>query len=253
MATKLSTLCVAGTGILTLGATAASASITDPYIFVRATNDSGMGTLTIPVADATPGPNGSFTFSLLAPVDIMDGPNVIATITQLNSTVRPILGGQPHTITLSFTFLAGSSMTRFEVDSTLMTFDEDLLSEAARATAGISITDSDGDGASSMGNLPGGAHYTTRYNGQPGTTFANLLTGAYMAGSGQSMTADDRSPGSGFTDLGGNVDDMSARWDFSLSANDQVGVTSSFFIIPTPGAIALVGLAGLTMARRSRR
>jgi hypothetical protein len=253
MAIKLSTLCVAGTGILSLGASVASASITDPYIFIRATNGSGMGTLSIPVADTTPGPNGSFTFSLLAPVDIMDGPNVIATVTQLNSTVRPMFGAQPHPITLSFTFLSGSSMTRFEVDSTLMTFDSDILDEAARATAGISITDSDDDGVSSMGNLPGGAHYTTRYNGQPGTTFANLLAGPYMAGNGQSTTADDRSPGSGFTAIGGNVDDMSARWDFSLSASDQVGVTSSFFIVPTPGAIALVGLAGLTMARRNRR
>lgn len=253
MAIKLSALCVAGTGALSLGA-AASASITDPYIFVRATNGSGMGTFTVAVADATPGPNGSFSFSLLAPVDIMDGPNVVATITQLNSTVRPMFGTQPHTITLSFTFLSGSSATRFEVDSTLMTFDSDILDEAARATAGISITDSDDDGVSSSGNLPGGTHYTTRYNGQPGTTFANLLTGPFMAGNGQTTTASDRSPGgSGFTPIGGNVDDMSARWDFSLSAGDQVGVTSSYFIIPAPGALALVGLAGLTMARRSRR
>jgi hypothetical protein len=182
----------------------------------------------------------------------MDGPNVIATVTQLNSTVRPIFGTQPHTITLSFTFLSGTSATRFEVDSTLMTFDNDLLDEAARATAGISITDSGTDGVSSTGNLPGGTHYNSRYNGQPGTTFANLLTGPFSAGSGQTAIADDRSPGSGFSPLG-NVDDMSARWDFTLSASDQVGVTSSFFIIPTPGALALMGLAGLAMSRRSRR
>jgi hypothetical protein len=253
MAIKLSTLCVAGTGVLVVGA-AASASITDPYIFIRATNGSGMGTLSIPIADTTPGPNGSFTFSLLAPVDIMDGPNVIATISQLNSSVRPTFGGLPNTITLSFTFLSGTSTTRFEVDTTLLTFDNDILDEAARATAGISITDSDNDGVTSTGNLPGGTHYNTRYNGQPGTTFANLLTGPFTAGNGQTMTADDRSPpGSGFTPIGGNVTDMSARWDFSLSQLDQVGVTSSFFIIPAPGALALVGLAGLTMARRSRR
>lgn len=253
MAIKLSTLCVAGTGFLVFGA-AASASITDPYIFIRATNGSGTGTLSIPIADTTPGPNGSFTFSLLAPVDIMDGPNVIATVTQLNSTVRPMFAGLPNTITLSFAFLSGTSTTRFEVDSTLLSFDTPIIDEAARATAGISITDSDNNGVTSTGNLPNGRHFTTRYNGQPGTTFANLIAGPLTAGPGQTMTADDRSPpGSGFTPIGGNVDNMSSRWDFSLSDLDQVAVTSSFFIIPAPGALALFGLAGLTMARRSRR
>jgi hypothetical protein len=251
MTTKLSALYVAGAGALSISAMA-SASITDPYIFVRATNGSGTGTLSIPVADATPGPNGSFSFSLLAPVDIMDGPNVVATVTQLNSTVRPIFGNQPHTITLSFTFLSGSSATRFEVDSTLMTFDDPLLTTAARATAGLTITDSGSDGVSSTGNAPGGTHYTARYNGQPGTTFANLLTGPFTAGSGQTAIADDRSPGVGFTPVDGIVS-MSSRWDFTLSADDQVGVTSSFFVIPTPGALALIGLAGLTMSRRTRR
>jgi uncharacterized protein (TIGR03382 family) len=252
MANKLCALCVAAAGALSLGA-AASAALTDPFILVTATNASGTGTLSIPLMDTTPGPNGSVSFSLAAPVDIMDGANVIGTVTQLNSTVRPLFGAMPHTITLSFTFFAGASDTTFEVDTTLFTFDDDLLDERARATAGMTVTDSNGDGATATGNGAGGAAYNARYNGQPGTTFADLLVGPLVAGSGQSNTADDRSPpGAGFTPIGANVTDMSARWDFDLTAGDQVGVTSSYFMVPAPGALALLGLAGLAVSRRRR-
>lgn len=249
MSKKLCAICVAAGSALAL-ASAASATLTDPFIFVRATNASGTGTFAVPLGDTMPGPNGSTVFSLGAPVDIMSGPNVIATLTQLNSTVRPIMGTQPHTITLSFTFFAGSSDTTFEVLSTVFTFDDPLMNEAGRATAGVTITDSDGDGASSEGTIGNGAHYRASYDAN---TFADLLAAQLTAGPGQSNTASDRSPVNGFSPLAGGADSMSAEWGFTLSANDQIGVTSSFFIIPAPGALALLGLGGLTMARRNRR
>lgn len=246
MSNKLCAL-VAAAGALAL-TTAASAQLSDPFITVRATNASGTGTFTVPLMDTMPGPNGSTVYSLATPFDIMDGPNVIASLTQLNSTVRPLMGLQPNTVTLSFTFFAGTSDTTFEVLSTVFSFDP-IDSEAARATAGITVTDSDGNGASSLGAFDG-AHYRASYDGN---TFADLLANAVNAGVGDSATDDDRSPLAGFTALGENADSMTAAWNFTLSANDQVGVTSSYFIIPAPGALALLGVAGLTMARRNRR
>ena len=245
MSQKLCALFAAAAGTLALGA-AASAQLSDPYLLVRATNAGGTGTFMVPLANTSPGPNGSTTFSLGAPEDIFDGPNLIATVTQLTSTVRPMNGTQPNTISLSFTFYAGSTDTTFEVLSTIFTFDP-IENTAARATAGITITDSDGNGATSMGTIDG-AHYSARYGAN---TFADLLNDTVTAGMGGSNTDDDRSPTTGFTPIAGATD-MTAVWGFTLSANDQVGVTSSYFIVPAPGALALLGLGGLTMARRRR-
>jgi hypothetical protein len=248
MSKKLCAICVAAGGALALTA-AASATLTDPFIFVRATNAQGTGTFAVPLGDTMPGPNGSTVFSLGAPVDIMSGPNVIATLTQLNSTVRPLAGAQPNTITLSFTFFAGDSDTTFEVLSTTFTFDP-IMNQSARATAGMTITDSNGNGASSTGTIANGAHYQARYDSN---TFANLLNGPLAAGAGGSNTASDRSPINGFSPLASDATSMSAAWGFTLSANDQIGVTSSFFLVPAPGALALLGLGGITMVRRNRR
>lgn len=237
-------------GVALLGS-AASASITDPFIVVRATNASGTGTFQVPLVDTTPGPNGSVSFSLAAPVDIMSGPNVIATITQLNSTVRPLFGSTPNTISLSFTFFAGSSDTHFTVDSTVFTFDP-IIDEAGRCTAGVTVTDSDSNGVSLTGGFgANNAAYRARFNGA--NSFADLLPGTTSAGSGQTNTANDRNPAVGFQAFNQNVDDMSSGWDFTLTSGDQVGVTSGYFIVPAPGVVSLMGLAGLTMARRIRR
>ena len=84
MSQKLCALFAAAAGALALGA-AASAQLSDPYLLVRATNASGTGTFSVPLVDTSPGPNGSTTFSLGSPEDIFDGPNLIATVTQLTS------------------------------------------------------------------------------------------------------------------------------------------------------------------------
>lgn len=235
---------------------AALAGISDPFLIVNASNGSGSGSFMVPLADTSPS-GGGRTYSLLMPVDIMSGPNVIATITQLNSSVIPATGTQPNRISVSFTFFAGTSDTHFTVDSALFNIAP-IMSEAGRATAGYSITDSDNNGVTLTGNNAGGSAFSARYNGGApgaGTSFAELIAGPRSAGPGQTASGNETTPpGAGqFGPIGTHVNNMTDHWDFTLTAGDQVGITSAWFIIPTPGAFSLLALAGFSVARRTRR
>jgi hypothetical protein len=240
-------LLAAGLATIAFGASA-MASVTDPFLHVTASNASGSGTFDVPLADVTMNANGSFSYVLPAPVQIMSGPNVIAEITAMTSFVRPLTGGLPNLISVGFTFFAGTSTTTFTVDSTLLTINP-IMGEGARTSAGFTITDMDGNGATMAGtNGPGS--FVAQYNGN--TQFANVLPGTAV-GPGGSQTMNAALPGGGaYTSLG-NVDSMSSHWGFTLTGNDQVGVTSVWEVIPAPGTLALMGLASLSLSRRSRR
>jgi hypothetical protein len=259
---KISTVYAsAAVGILSLSS-ATLAGISDPFLVINASNNSGSGSFIVPLADTTPS-GGGRTYSLLMPVDIMDGPNVIATITQLNSSVSPASGTNPNRISLSFTFFAGcvdgAGSTHFTVDSALFNIAPLMAgTDAGRATAGYSITDSDNDGVTLQGSNPLGGAFSARYNGNApgqGTNFAELIAGPRTAGPGQTASGTSTTPpGAGqFGPIGTHVNNMTSRWDFSLTPCDQVGVTSAWFIVPSPGALSLIGLAGLSFARRNRR
>jgi len=234
-------------------ASSASATLTDPFIRVTATNASGTGTFTVPLADVTINPNGSAIWILPAPVDVMDGPTVIARLTQMTGFVRPTIGALPNLISLGFTFTAGSSATTFTVDSTVFGINP-ITDEAGRASGGVTVTDRNSDGVTLTGASPNGFAYRTAYNGAApgGTQFADLIQGV-SAGPAGSNTVNMSSPGGGLYTPIGDVTDMSSRWQFVLTANDQVGATSVWEVIPAPGTVSLLALGGLVAARRRNR
>lgn len=257
ISSKKALVCAAMAGCVAVAASSSMATFSNPFVTVTATNASGSGQFTVPLIDVTINPmNGAGMWILPAPVNIMQGPVVIATITQMVSIVRPQGGTLPNLVSIGFTMRAGSSATTLVIDSTLFTFDNPIIDEAGRTSGGITITDLNNNGASFAGNNVGGGAFNPYFNGSPqfgtGTAFTSVLL-ADAVGPGGTHTMSMAVPGGGLYTPLPNVDSMSSRWNFIMSAGDQVGVTSVWEVIPAPGAISLLAFGGLVAARRSRR
>lgn len=139
---------------------------------------------------------------------------------------------------MNFAVQAGPSLTAFTITSALLSFT--MMDGEARITAGFSLTDVDGDGASLVGlGNPSGAQgaYLAQYNGFAGTisgsTFAEEIQGM-NAGVFATSVASIDAPPVGFQTIANPVSDMSVLISFSLSPNDLASGTSNFVIQPPP-------------------
>jgi len=249
-------VCATMAGCVAIASSSTMATFSDPFIRVTATNASGTGTFEVPLADVTINPmTGTGMYILPMSVNVMMGPTVIATITQMTSFVRPATGSLPNLISLGFTMRAGTSDTTLLIDSTLFGINDIPSGEAGRTSGGITITDQNNNGAAFTGANTGGGAFNPYYNGLTpgtGTAFTSVLL-ADSVGPGGTHTMNMAVPGGGaYTPLP-DVTTMSSRWNFVLTAGDQVGVTSVWEVIPSPGSISLLAFGGLAMARRSRR
>lgn len=152
-----------------------------------------------------------------------------------------------QTVSLNFNVAAGALNTVFEVSSA--TTSAGYVSAFGRASAGVSVTDTLGDGATLAPD--GSSVYTAYYNGLPGSAFAGLLNSSISAGAFSTATANADFPGGGgFAPIAGAVNDISARWTFAVSAFDIASGTSVFTVVPSPASLALLGLGGLAIRRR---
>lgn len=145
----------------------------------------------------------------------------------------------------NFNVTAGGLNTTFNITSGSLIVAPALYT--GTASAQVTLQDNDGDGALlSFSTNPAGM-YSAYYNGL--TTFTNLLPNPVVA-----------APFSGAIDNGNFgpaaivpfVSDISAEFNFTLSANDTATGTSNFTIVPTPGGLALIGLGTLVATRRRR-
>lgn len=227
----------------------ATAEITDVVIRIEATNALGTAVFEGYLGQGSWYDGGVFVWEASAPINF---------VSESGQTIASFNGGSVRVINdpvvqLNFSVSAGTLDTLFTISSPLLSFPT-IDPAQGRATAGVSVTDTDGDGARM--SLSGQAGlYTSQYNGlvPTGTLFADLLEGDVVAGPFDSATDSESFPGGGlFSPIGVPVNDMSSRFQFMLSANDEASGTSSYEIVPAPGALALLGLGGLVAARRRR-
>ncbi len=171
-------------------------------------------------------------------------------------------------VTLNFVVSSGFA-TNYTVTSANLGFSP-IPNAVGRATAAVTVSDFNGNGASLTGLHPGGRAYQAFYNDPlsvpaTGTTFASLVSGISSSTRYSSSTVSESFPVSSTTYSSTNqaavplgaVTDMSAEFRFRTSAGDSASGTSTFIInVPEPTSIclALVGLMGLAFGRvRARR
>ncbi|MCX7427617.1 MAG: PEP-CTERM sorting domain-containing protein [Planctomycetia bacterium] len=163
-----------------------------------------------------------------------------------------MLYGDPQ-VNVDFSVSAGNTPTTFTITSALVSFQW-LKDVQGFASAGVTLTDSTGDGASL--NLASGWNglYRATYNGS--TVFAELLAAQSIAGPGTISSSTD----SGVQAIPGLVNSIQASYAFKLSAKDYASGSSQFEVIgttsdvPEPSMFAMMafGLLGLLLGLRRR-
>ena len=246
--------------IAAIAAGTANAQVSDPLITISASSSLGSGSVSFSSADvgAIVQPNGGIVFLLFAtPLDIIDtnNNNIIGTITQLaainNADNTDTLNVQDALTSIGFAVFAGGADTMFNLTASFINTGS-VVDAALRATAGITVTDNNANGATLVGGGVGGSYFNASYNG--GTTFADLITGplaAAPAGSDSGSQDFPVAPGV-FDAIANPLTDMQAQFNFTLSANDSASGTSGFFSIPSPASASLIALGGIVGLRRRR-
>ncbi len=159
---------------------------------------------------ATPGTT-DWSVGPTAGIPIMDNSKsaVLATIQNLSvdSNTDPIAS-------VTFGVIAGAVATNFTITSTLVTFAP-LTNQLASASASVTVTDQNSNGASLTGLFPGPFSFQAQYNGGAGV-FASLDSPA-VASANNSNTQNVSTPA---TVIPGAVNSIQSVFSFRLSAGD---------------------------------
>lgn len=229
---------VAGMTLGVVAAGSANASIVGNAFVVTATNGAGTDGFTVP-ASSLSWTGTSWTFQ--TPIGWSQALSNGVTLTSISSTYVD----DPQ-IFFNFGVSTGGVATTFSVSSATLSFPS-LLNPIGYASSGMTLTDNSSDGANIVGNMAGSNSYNTIYNGASSYALEQPSFGFATANATNTQNANDLG-----NMIPGLVSSMQASWNFTMSADDSVGVTSTWVLIPAPGAMGLLGMGGLLLARRRR-
>jgi len=126
------------------------------------------------------------------------------------------------------------------------------------SSIGVTVTDGNGNGSASASSVSPTGIYSGQVNGVTILTLMPHSTSVSYAGlPGGSTTTSDNTALPQLAAGPGSATSIAIQLKFSLSAFDQVGITSRFEIVnvpePTPLMLLSVGLIGLAIAGRRKR
>jgi hypothetical protein len=150
--------------------------------------------------------------------------------------------------TFSITNTANTTQTftvNFTLDSTVQ-FAQSLMNGAFSGT----LTDANGNGSASIGRVAGSAGFYSALI--DGNLVRSLGSSAYSY-SGAAFGSSQVGPESFSPTAGPALNaTIGLQFRFTLSAGDSVSFSSLFNVVPAPGAMALLGAAGVVGSRRRR-
>jgi hypothetical protein len=254
-------LLLVGVVAIGLSAGAASADILSSYGFqITGTSSAGSDTWTVDANDLIPSGDG-YTWTLTSDVELRaPGGELIGTLESDNGTTGVTIVNDP-VLGLNFNVTAGPLGGSFTISAPVLGFAPISPAEG-RASAGITVTDLNGNGLSRLGDFAG---LTKSYEavtngivGGGGTLFADLVSNAGSAIPFDTVAMSEAFPAGGppfFSPIAGAVSSMHAEFQFDLGPSDNAAGTSVFVVqlVPEPVTATMLVLGGVGVLVRRRR